>query len=148
MIDRKSFAAIETKSHPEINNRTFNFNAETLSGEENIDLVREILDLFAPFLADAFSGTGEWAWLQENKQKNFIHALEQKDEDALMSFLSNMFRGEATYGYLSPSFSDAVNNQEQVGSAILCDIDTCTEFTDLNSESELVTLQGNPYGCR
>ena len=46
-----------------------------------------------------------------------------------------MFKNEATYGYISPSFDDIKNidNENAVISDILSNIDTCLEFTDLKT---------------
>ena len=56
-----------------------------------------------------------------------------------------MFKNEVTYGYISPSFSDALENEKNVSSNILCNIDSCIEFSDLSSENQLETSHGNPF---
>ena len=61
-----------------------------------------------------------------------------------------MFRNEVTYGYVSPSFSD-LNNQKikkESSSDILCNIDTCFEFTNIQNLEQLVTNVkcGMPFG--
>ena len=90
--------------------------------------------------------TGEWVWIQKHRQKKFIKALLESDVDSLTDFLTNMFKCEATYGYLSPSFADTITNTSSVKSGILCDIDTCFEFSDIESLEQLATKFGCPYG--
>ena len=94
------------------------------------------------------TGNGEWEWLQERKQNNFIDALYKGKIDVVSEFLTNMFRNESTYGYLSPSFSDAVSTPESVKSDILCNIDTCFEFSDITDVVDLTSDYGNPYGLK
>jgi len=143
---RKSFAAINVKTHFDAEKRDFNFNISELNGSENEVLANQILKEFSDNLSNAYSGTGEWQWLQENKQNIFIDALMQNNLKTVSSFLTNMFKNECTYGYLSPSFSDTLENKSKVASDILCNIDTCIEFSDLTSEEQLTTVHGNPYG--
>ena len=59
-----------------------------------------------------------------------------------------MFRNEATYGYLSPSFLDAVSSPDSVKSDILCNIDSCFEFSDISDVVDLTSDCGNPYGLK
>jgi hypothetical protein len=143
---KKSFPSIESKVHPDARDLDFNYSPVTLSNHENDDLINRLLSDFSDLLEKSNDGTGEWEWLQANKQKEFLRSLVSKDIELISSFLTNMFRTEATYGYISPSYSDAIANPEQVSSDILCNIDSCVEFTDLTNLKQLSTSIGNPYG--
>jgi putative sugar O-methyltransferase len=145
-MHRISFSGIENKTHPNAKKRNFDFKQNKLIDNQIGSLVDEILDLFSMHIKDSLSGTGEWEWLQENKQKNFINSLINSDSTKISDYLNNMFRNEVTYGYISPSFSDALKQKLHVASDILCNIDTCAEFTDLSTESQLESLHGNPFG--
>ena len=120
---KKSFPSIESKVHPDARDLDFNYSPVTLSNHENDDLINRLLSDFSDLLEKSNDGTGEWEWLQANKQKEFLRSLVSKDVELISSFLTNMFRTEATYGYISPSYSDAIANPEQVSSDILCNID-------------------------
>lgn len=147
-MDRKSFASIEEKIHPNVQNNIFDFKDIKLNSLENDQLVEEILGFFDDKIRKEISGTGEWEWLQKNKQNNFINALFERKSQVVSQFLTNMFRNEATYGYLSPSYSDAIMTPETVKSNILCNIDSCFEFSDINKIEDLVSIHGNPYGLK
>lgn len=143
---RNSFASIESKIHSSANVVDFDYEPASLSDPESNGCVNRILTEFSDFLGKDNDGTGEWSWLQTNKQKEFIDSMMDRDVEAVTSFLTNMFRNEATYGYLSPSYLDAIINPNQVSSDILNNIDSCAEFTDLANLKQLVSLFGNPYG--
>lgn len=63
-----------------------------------------------------------------------------------------MFRNELSFGVVSSSYLNMKNNKKSktILSNILCDIDTCTEFTDLNSLEPLTSIDkiGAPFGVR
>ena len=145
---RKSYPGISLKIHPDVKKRNFDFKVNTNSGRKNEKIIKKMLSEFSSELEKANSGTGEWEWLQQNKQKNFIKALANKEIKKTATLLSNMFKNECTYGYLSPSFYDAKRNKERVSSNILCNVDSCSEFSDLKSESQLTTICGNPFGLK
>ena len=112
-MKRTSFASIEQKIHQDINKKDFNFENIKLDSTENIKLVSEILDLFSELSINKYDGNGEWEWLQKNKQNNFINALLDRKIEVVSQFLTNMFKTEATYGYLSPSFWTRFLNQKK-----------------------------------
>jgi hypothetical protein len=145
---RKSFPSIEIKVHPSVNNFAFDFEDRSLDSKEDERLVEEIMDVFSENIPKENDGTGEWEWLQKQKQNNFIDALYKRKIDVVSKFLTNMFRNEATYGYLSPSFLDALSIPESVKSDILCNVDTCFEFSDLTDVLDLTSVSGNPYGLK
>jgi len=147
-MERKSFASIEPKVHPSINDYDFDFKNASLDSKENEQIVEEMMSFFSEKIPKENDGTGEWEYLQKRKQNNFIDALYKGKIDVVSEFLTNMFRNEATYGYLSPSFSDAVSTPESVKSDILCNIDTCFEFSDITDVVDLTSDCGNPYGLK
>tara|TARA_Y100000389_G_C17456404_1_gene518470 strand:- start:1300 stop:2343 length:1044 start_codon:yes stop_codon:yes gene_type:complete len=147
-MQRKSFASIETKIHPNINDFVFDFKDTSLDSKENEQIVEEMMGVFFESIPNDNDGTGEWEYLQKRKQNNFIDALYKGKIDVVSKFLTNMFRNEATYGYLSPSFSDAVSTPNSVKSDILCNIDSCFEFSDICDVVDLTTDCGNPYGLK
>ncbi len=147
-MERKSFASIEIKAHPSINDCVFDFKNTSLDSKVNEHIVEEIMGVFSEKIPKDNDGTGEWEWLQKQKQNNFIDALYKGKIDVISKFLTNMFRNEATYGYLSPSFLDAVSSPDSVKSDILCNVDSCFEFSDINNILDLTSDFGNPYGLK
>jgi len=145
---RKSFASIQIKKNCQIKKFNFCYLKKINKSSSNTLIAKKILNLFSPYLNKIYEGTGEWNWLQQNKQKKFIEVILKKNSFSLSLYLTNMFRNEATYGYLSPSFSDCTRNKKQVSSDILNNIDTCLEFTDLLKISNLTNNVGNPYGLK
>ena len=145
---RKSFPSIETKLHPDTEILNFDFEPVTFADtdQKNSHCISSLVNNFSDLLGGKNDGTGEWRWLQENKQQEFIKSIFNKDVAAISPFLTNMFRTEATYGYLSPSYADSISDPKQASSDILSNIDSCAEFTDLDELKQLVTIFGNPYG--
>lgn len=150
-MKRYSYASIERKIHSKAASHIFDFkepNKKTRIDEDK-DIISKILNSFAHKISDKKNdGTGEWEWLQNNKQKNFIKSIRDMDIQGVSDFLVNMFKTEATYGYLSPSFQDCKNKLSTVKSDILCNIDTCFEFSDIKNIQDLATEYGNPYGLK
>ena len=144
----KSFPSIECKLHPDTEILNFDYEAVTFTdtNQKNNDCINSLLNKFSDLLGKENDGTGEWEWLQENKQKEFIKSMISKDVKSISPFLTNMFRTEATYGYVSPSYADAIVDPKQVSSDILSNIDSCAEFTDLSDIKQLASSFGNPYG--
>ena len=145
---RKSYASIEVKDHPNITDSTFDFRPTGLDSLENEHIVEEIIGVFSENIPKETDGTGEWEWLQKRKQNNFIDALYKRKIDVVSEYLTNMFRNESTYGYLSPSFLDTASTPESVKSDILCNIDSCFEFSDITDVVNLTSDYGNPYGLK
>lgn len=144
-----SFASIEQKKHPKLNKFNFDYSQKYKKSLSNNILSSEILNLFSFHIGkNFFKSSGEWNWLYKNKQKKFIKIISQKNSISLSDYLTNMFRKETTYGYLSPSFGDCLKNKNQTSSDILNNIDSCIEFTDLIKISDLKNNVGNPYGLK
>lgn len=153
MNKRQSYASIANKTHPSLFDYAFDFKLNTVQSDQ-ID--RDISEAILSFItsesySSIYDGTGEWHWLQNNKQHEFLSVLQEGKLDPLASYMANMFRNQATYGYISPSFLDiSQHNLVTVASDILCNIDTCIEFTDIESLDTLATpsIIGNPFGLQ
>ena len=116
-MKRYSYASIERKRHPKVESQIFDFEEPIKKTGIDKEIVTKILNSFAFKIRDQKNdGTGEWEWLQNNKQKNFIKAISDMDIQGVSDFLINMFKSEATYGYLSPSFQDCKNKLSTVKS--------------------------------
>ena len=74
-MQRKSFASIETKIHPDIKDFVFDFKDTSLDSKENEQIVEEMMGVFFESIPNDNDGTGEWEYLQKRKQNNFIDAL-------------------------------------------------------------------------
>lgn len=155
IINRQSFVAIGPKNHRLEDNFKFTDDKVNPVSNDDDNVIDELFEIIQK--TNVFStGTGEWNYLETVKRKNFINNLKNKNYDQLKNDFNNFFRNEIGYGYFSPSYQDCINpvssmqisDNINIVSQILCDIDTCCEFTDLVSFSELFSnrLIGNPYG--
>ena len=77
-MQRKSFASIEIKIHPNINDYVFDFKSTSLDSKENEQIVEEMMGVFFESIPKENDGTGEWEWLQKRKQNNFIDKVTKK----------------------------------------------------------------------
>lgn len=151
--ERYSFASIEEKIHPKTENylNTKNYHLNDPE-QKDYEIIDEILDFIKKNNFFKSNGTGEWEWLQQNKQSKYIKALEDQSRNELLILYLNMFRNDVSYGYLSPSFLDIASDNDffKVVSDTLCNIDTTTEFTDLKDINHLSTpkIFGAPYGAQ
>ena len=150
-MERKSFASIESKEHPDLKKYyKFSLNYTNKPNDFDLEIVQEIINFKNKFNLETLPGTGEWKFLQNKKQKQYINELNESNVNKLANIYANMFRNDSTYGYLSPSFSDIRTHikERQVLSNILCNIDTCIEFTGIDNFSHLTTNKdlGSPYG--
>ena len=102
-----------------------------------MQIASEIVAIVQEIGTDRFAnGCGEWNWLQDNKQQLYSGFEFQNIEDIAIK-LRCMFKNDATYGYLSPSFLDTKISLNSVKSDILVNIDTCFEFTQIDSINKL-----------
>ena len=149
MVSRGSFAAITEKIHKDAANQNLYGSNETiLPDKEDFQIAEEIVEYLRTNSSNNCLGaTGEWSWLQKNKQANFLGKLADLDSKSIAYDLANMFRTDATYGYVSPSFIDTFEKEYKTISNILCDIDTVVEFTGIKNVNELAAMEniGNPY---
>ena len=153
MISRKSFASIENKIHPETSIADKNFNRKKiLINHTDREISKTLIEFINKNKYQISTGTGEWQWLENNKRSNYLECIRESNEEKLSQILANMFKNEATYGYISPSFDDIKNidNENAVISDILSNIDTCLEFTDLKKVRNLGIEKaiGNPFGLK
>ena len=147
-MKRNSFAAIEQKTHQHVNEYEFDFDRKQLDGGSACQQVESAFESFKGILIDELDGTGEWEWLQKHKQYEFIKALFEKDIDTVAYHMTNMFLGRRQHMGTLAHLSDVSSNPEQVKSDILCNIDTCIEFSDLSDIQQLTISSGNPFGLR
>ncbi len=145
-MKRKSFASIESKKHISVNKEKFNFSSFFHKPINDKKIILNIIKSFKQIIRNSNDGTGEWSWLQKKKQNNYIKSLINLNISEITYYLTNMFKTEATYGFTSPSFSDCIKKPKLFKSDILCNLDTCFEFTDLKNLDQLGTKHGNPYG--
>ena len=149
-LQRHSYASIEFKKHKLLNDCEFDFsNSSLIANEFDKSIVKDLLtEIEKNELDENKGGTGEWLWLQDNKQNDFIGKITLRDIDQISNKLISMFRNDATYGYLSPSFNDVGSDPDMVKSDILNNIDTCIEFTDITDIADLATPTtiGAPFG--
>ena len=115
--------------------------------KKDFTIVREILNFCLDFNKSYNSFGGEWEYLNITKRKKYIDALLSKDFNKLVSFFSNLFRDDASYGIVTPSFKD-IKNKIKFKSQILQDIDTSIEFSKLENSKQLEINKnvGNPFG--
>ena len=146
---RLSFAAISSNTHPSVDTEKFDFS-QSISEPDTI--IEKLASSSTSRISNAVanklqSGSGEWEWLQNNKQSDYIDAIRSLEPSRISKYFANLFRTSATYGYLSPSFSDIVDH-DQTASDILSNIDSCVEFAGLTNIHQLATPLncGNPYG--
>ncbi len=150
---RKSYASIEEKNHLDESRINPKFEDIHLKpSNQDTEIVQNLLEFIKENNLSTFTGTGEWNWLEKNARTQYLEALINHKEELLTELFCNMFRNDVTYGYLSPSYQD-INGSglwKNVLSNILCNIDTCVEFTGLDSLEMLVTKNeiGAPYGIK
>lgn len=151
-FQRKSFASLESKVHPDANLAKFDFLDPSITlDKSDLQIASELVEILEKISTDKFAnGCGEWNWLQNNKQSNFIAVLNSKNIENIANKLRCMFKNDATYGYLSPSFLDVKTNLDSVKSDILANVDTCFEFTKIDSIDKLGSPPnvGSPYGLK
>ena len=87
--------------------------------------------------------SGEWAWIQREKQADWISALRSEDQQQIEGYLRGFFRNEAGYGLVSFPYPLT----EQSVSALRHDIEVWDEFCDSPPVARLRTPDvGEPYG--
>ncbi len=150
---RKSYASIEDKTHSDILNIESQIKEIYLEPKkEDILIVQSLLEFIKKNNLSTFTGTGEWNWLEKNARSEYLESLNNCDEKKLSELFCNMFRNDVTYGYLSPSFKDIKDDKKwkNVLSNILCNIDSCIEFTNIKTLNSLVTENNicAPYGVK
>lgn len=129
----------------------FNITNTKLRKADKMDskIVQEILNFCSYFKANYQSFGGEWEYLNNIKRRKYINAISNHDFKKLISFFSNLFRKDASYGIVTPSFRDIKNNSK-FKSQILQDIDVSIEFSKLKNSKQLEISKniGNPFGIK
>ena len=75
---RDSFASIEEKIHPSVSKyKTSNTFFSNEFVDEDKSIVLQLLEFINKNDLLTTTGTGEWGWLQKNKQSIYIKALEE-----------------------------------------------------------------------
>ena len=73
-LQRNSFVSIEQKNHPNVAISVFDFE-ESIASPDSIDfsIAEEIVsEVLRQESSSLNSGTGEWSWLQDHRQKNIL----------------------------------------------------------------------------
>ena len=146
-MKRLTFAGIEQKTHP--------LYQEYLQGvfecREKIDdrdekIIQELLKAYLEYSYKTNCASGEWSWIQENKQQNYKRLLAEGNKEELVPLFRNLFRNEISFGISAPDIEDE-QYKERLVNDILLDIDTWREFCgDLPvCELEIPNI-GNPFG--
>lgn len=146
-MERHSFAGIERKVHPlcgDYLNGVFDNREKTDPYDEII--ISEIIEVYRENHDKAALASGEWTWIQNNKQRAYKQLLMEGNKEALISMFRNFFRNQISYGISAPDSEDAETAQKLVNDTLL-DIDTWIEFCPGLPISELNSLPvGNPFG--
>lgn len=143
----KSYASVEAKLHP-LNDDYFFTNTDNLSFDNNdSELIEDINQIVIQCERCFASSTGEWKYLDSQKRSAYIGLLKAKCFNTKQkAIFTNMFRNDATYGIMTPSYPDL--KMDRINSQILSDLDTCIEFCNLYDYEKLLydPSVGNPYG--
>ena len=142
----KSYSSAEIKKHPDEIDYNFTDGNLNMCTSDDKKVINNLYEFLSKIKHVDFTGTGEWDYLETKKRKSYINNLIENNLEGLYKDFPNFFRNEIGYGYFSPSYVDCLN--KSILSQILCDIDTCIEFTDLSNYSQLYIERpiGNPYG--
>ena len=146
-LKKIGFVNILEKKH-KLNNK-FKLTNETLrkADKKDLKIVSEIQDFCSSSKKKYKAFGGEWEYLNIVKRKKYINALLDNNLDRLVSFFSNLFRDNTSYGIVTPSYKD-IKNKSKFKSQILQDIDASIEFSKLNNSKQLEINRnvGNPFG--
>ena len=117
------------------------------SDQTDKKIIGELINNFSYIIRHQKSYGGEWEYLNKFKRKKYINALKNGLTKDLENIFSNLFRNDASYGIVTPSFQD-VKNKKNFKSQILQDIDASIEFANLKYLNQIGIDKkvGNPYG--
>ena len=115
--------------------------------KKDVQIVKQILNFFVNTKKKLEFFGGEWQYLNNSKRSDYIKALLKNDLKKLTLIFSNLFRNDASYGMVTPSYKET-GNKEKFKSQILQDIDTSIEFSNLKylKQISLDKNIGNPFG--
>jgi hypothetical protein len=143
---RKTFTKIVPQEHPGAGAAFFTPEYAAVPDKRDIDIACDLDAIIAKGQALFGKSDGEWKYLDEHRRRSYIHSVRRPQRDVLPALFANMFRNDATYGIVTPSYTDvdrfAIKNQ------ILLDLDSCYEFTHLSDVTPLLfePAWGNPFG--
>jgi hypothetical protein len=146
-MERLTFAGIERKTHP----LTRSFLDGVFDDRESVDpkdeaIIEDIINAYHQFADKAVFASGEWAWIQENKQRDYRRLLAEGDKEALILLFRNFFRNQISFGISAPDTEAGSDGQQLVNDTLL-DLDTWKEFCGNLPVSELkAPMAGNPFG--
>jgi hypothetical protein len=146
-MERLTFAGIERKTHPRYLYYVDNIleNREIVDENDN-EIIEDILEEYKKYSAIMDLASGEWSWIQENKQKDYKKALADQDKDTLIVMYRNFFRNQISFGISAPD-TDTDADRFELANATLLDIDTWQEFCSELPVSALEAPKiGNPFG--
>ena len=146
---KKNFTRILEYSHELSNNYRLNNINVRKPDKKDIEIVEEILNFISNNKIIYKNFGGEWEYLNKNKRQVYLKALFDLDKKKLAFMFSNLFKNNASYGMVTPSFAD-VKNEKKFISQILRDIDASIEFSNLKYLRQIgVDIKiGNPFGIR
>ena len=146
-MERLTFAGIEQKTHPRCKSylQGVFYNREIIDmNDENI--IQDIINAYIQYTSKTVVASGEWTWIQANKQRDYKRLLEEKDKVALVQLFRNLFRNQISFGISAPDTEGEADKEKFVNDTLL-DIDTWREFCGDLPITELETPNiGNPFG--
>jgi hypothetical protein len=142
---RKTFAGIVPQAHPDADRVTFTAECAAAPDAREDATAGELAAIIEQSEILFGKSDGEWKYLDENKRDCYIESIWRPQAVSLSSLFANMFRNDATYGVMTPSYADV--NQAVVKNQILLDLDSCHEFTRLSEIGQLLFEQawGNQF---
>ncbi len=146
-MERLSFAGIEQKLHP-LREKYISgvFDNRELIDDKDEQIIDDILKVYHNYSDQTSLASGEWSWIQENKQQDYKRLLKEGNKDELIRMYRNFFRNQVSYGIAAPDAEGGTDCRKLVND-ILLDVDTWLEFCGNLPLSELNTLKiGNPFG--
>lgn len=143
---RKTFTKIVPQKHPDADTASFTPEYVAASDDRDDAIAGDLAAILEKGRILFGKSDGEWKYLDEHKRGTYIGSIRRPQAVSLPTLFANMFRNDATYGIVSPSYADV--DQAGVKDQILLDLDTCYEFTRLSKIGPLLFERawGNPFG--
>lgn len=133
-----------------------NFNLDDGLIDRKCDLFREclpdIIKIWRLLSKSKNNISGHWKYIQENKQAEFIAALDNEDENRIISILQNLFRNPLSQGLISRSTYDGLlkledTERHQFVFRLAQDLERSLELSNYPDISYIDFPNiGNPYG--
>lgn len=143
---RKTFTKLVPQKHPDADAASFTPEYVAASDDRDDAIADDLASILEKGRVLFGKSDGEWKYLDEHKRGIYIASIRRPQAVSLPALFSNMFRNDATYGVVSPSYAEV--DQAAVKDQILLDLDTCYEFTHLSEIGPLLFEKGlgNPFG--